>query len=560
MDSSQWRENWVLWYVFPIMQQKGIWSYGIWLLLVVEWNDLRSAVSVIALPARRLCQWLAIQPIISILLRISYTVSVLGAANSVCRHHIHRHECGQHPSRSVLQEHYQTQEVGHTVDGGRFEVLLCLCSMICISCVTVHMSTSIAYLKFHAPSRSGGRQITKRAQRERWWFGDRAVRAWVWKFFSHSFRANSKPYFGRRPLVVVINGHVFHCLQLSTRDRFALCSRSKKKRPLLATRHMHAGPPYKRRKQELTTRSGKAELRHDKPRNLFAFRHHTCMHFRLFAAIEKGLLQRFWKERQGHSQRLWALGAFYRSSHLKLVWILSSFDLFIVRACAMDNKQKRKGESKDRFRPTNQYRIRSKNQKLSSSLPIFSLSLSFSSLFLFLVAEERADHSWFAKAKHKHPHRHKHTDTHKKEKTVMISVCISWCWVVIENLVFLKGKFNTCWKVWVLMLAAGSDVLMKNDHRWAPINPAESHQRCWAEIHDPPGMPNFYGWRHGVGRRMQISKCELVHVVRGYSPKHFLTLHVRIRVNAQTHARMNLYMQKRNLKFKRGSILTVKFA
>ena len=36
--------------------------------------------------------------------------------------------------------------------------------------------------------------------------------------------------------------------------------------------------------------------------------------------------------------------------------------------------------------------------------------------------------------------------------------------------------------------------------RWALINPAECHQRCWAEVHDPPGMPNFYGWRHGVGR------------------------------------------------------------
>ena len=28
------------------------------------------------------------------------------------------------------------------------------------------------------------------------------------------------------------------------------------------------------------------ELRHDKPRDLFAYRRHTCMHFRLFAAIE----------------------------------------------------------------------------------------------------------------------------------------------------------------------------------------------------------------------------------------------------------------------------------
>ena len=35
------------------------------------------------------------------------------------------------------------------------------------------------------------------------------------------------------------------------------------------------------------------ELHPDKPRDLFAFRRHTCVHFRLFAAIEKGLLQRF---------------------------------------------------------------------------------------------------------------------------------------------------------------------------------------------------------------------------------------------------------------------------
>ena len=116
--------------------------------------------------------------------------------------------------------------------------------------------------------------------------------AWIWYFFSQPFRAFSKPYFGWRPLVVVINGGMFHCLQWSTWDRFALCSRSKKKWPLLATRQMHAGPPYKRRKQELTTRSGKlkAELRHDKARNLIAFHRHTWMHFRLFAAIEKGLM------------------------------------------------------------------------------------------------------------------------------------------------------------------------------------------------------------------------------------------------------------------------------
>ena len=44
--------------------------------------------------------------------------------------------------------------------------------------------------------------------------------------------------------------------------------------------------------------------------------------------------------------------------------------------------------------------------------------------------------------------------------------------------------------------------------RWALINPAECHQRCWAEVHDPPGMPNFYGWRHGVGRsRLHSKRC-----------------------------------------------------
>ena len=42
---------------------------------------------------------------------------------------------------------------------------------------------------------------------------------------------------------------------------------------------------------------------------------------------------------------------------------------------------------------------------------------------------------------------------------------------------------------------------------WALINPAESHQRCWAEIHDPPGMPIFYGWRHGVGRKSITAWC-----------------------------------------------------
>ena len=350
------------------------------------------------------------------------------------------------------------------------------------------------------------------------------------KVFSHSFRPWSKPYFGWRPLVVVINGLVFHCLEWSTRDRFALCSRSKKKRPLLGTCHMHAGPPYKRRKQELTRRSGKVELRHAKPRNLFAFCRHTCMHFRLFTAIEKGLLQKFWMERRGHSQRLWALEAFYQSSHLKCVWILSSFDLLLARACAMDNEQKRKGQSKDRFWPTNQYRIRSKNQKLSSSSPIFfSQSLSLS-LIAFLVLDGGWEGRPFVVCEGKtQTHRHTDTDTQKKKKKkkkpVVISVCI--------RLMLGGGDWKACLfkrEIQHLLKSMGFDAgsrlggvdeksppLISNQTRWV-------HQRCWAENHDPPGMPNFYGWRHGVGRRMQISKCELVHVVRGYSPKHFLKL------------------------------------
>ena len=54
-------------------------------------------------------------------------------------------------------------------------------------------------------------------------------------------------------------------------------------------------------------------------------------------------------------------------------------------------------------------------------------------------------------------------------------------------------------------MAAGSKVLMKNHHRWAPINPTESHQRCWAALDDPSGTPIFYGWRHGVGRNSHVA-------------------------------------------------------
>ena len=156
------------------------------------------------------------------------------------------------------------------------------------------------------------------------------------------------------------------------------------------------------------------ELRHDKPRDLFAFRRHTCMHFRLFAAIEKGLLQRFWKERQGHSQRLWALEAFFYSK--APIWNaceswarLMSFSPVHVQWTASRSGKER---AKDRFRSTETNIAFGPPKLISHSVQkpkavvelanYFSLSLSFSSLLLFLVAKERADHSWFAKGKHKH--------------------------------------------------------------------------------------------------------------------------------------------------------------
>ena len=66
----------------------------------------------------------------------------------------------------------------------------------------------------------------------------------------------------------------------------------------------------------------------------------------------------------------------------------------------MDGEQKRKGIAFGPPKP-----ISHSVQKPKAVVELanyFSLSLSFSSLFLFLVAEERADHSLFAKGKHKH--------------------------------------------------------------------------------------------------------------------------------------------------------------
>ena len=132
-------------------------------------------------------------------------------------------------------------------------------------------------------------------------------------------------------------------------------------------------------------------------------------------------------------------------------------------------------------------------------LAIFFLSVSLSHHLScsWRVAEERADRS----VCDGQTQTHRHTN-----KPVVISICIhlmlgggDW------KPSLFKWEIQHLLKSMGLMLAAGSEVLMKNHHRRALINPAESHQRCWAEIHDPPGMPNFYGWRHGVRENFRFA-------------------------------------------------------
>ena len=158
----------------------------------------------------------------------------------------------------------------------------------------------------------------------------------------------------------------------------------------------------------------KVELRHDKPRDLFAFRRHTCMHFRLFAAIEKGLLQRFLKERQGHSQRLWALEAFFYCKapiwNACEYWArLTSFSPAHVQWTAS-----RSGKEWSLSVHRNQYRIRSTETNIAFGPKTKSYrrarQLFFSqSLFLiaFLVLGGGREGRPFVVAKGKH----KHTDT-----------------------------------------------------------------------------------------------------------------------------------------------------
>ena len=59
-------------------------------------------------------------------------------------------------------------------------------------------------------------------------------------------------------------------------------------------------------------------------------------------------------------------------------------------------------ELKIAFGPQTNIAFGPKTKSCRRARLFFLSSLSFSSLFLFLVAEERADHSWFARGKHKH--------------------------------------------------------------------------------------------------------------------------------------------------------------
>ena len=208
----------------------------------------------------------------------------------------------------------------------------------------------------------------------------------------------------------------------------------------------------------------------------------------------------------------------------------------------MDGEQKRKGNAFGPPKPIlhsvhrNQYRIRSKNQKLSSSSPIIFLSVSLS---------HRFSCSWWRKRGQTIRCLRRASTNTQTQKPAVISVCIrlmlgggDWKpslfkWEIqhlLKSMGFDAGSrlgggdwkpslFK--WEIQHLLKSmgfdAGSGLGGVDEHLppgWALINPAESHQRCWAEIHDPPGMPIFYGWRHGVGRKCHSATLE--------RPEHFL--------------------------------------
>ena len=104
--------------------------------------------------------------------------------------------------------------------------------------------------------------------------------------------------------LVVINGLVFQCLRMQCAcsaviDKKIYSGSVCSLQPFKEKATVACDPPYACWPAIQTTearahnKKREVELRHDKSRDLFAFRRHTCMHFRLFAAIEKGLLQRF---------------------------------------------------------------------------------------------------------------------------------------------------------------------------------------------------------------------------------------------------------------------------
>ena len=86
--------------------------------------------------------------------------------------------------------------------------------------------------------------------------------------------------------------------------------------------------------------------------------------------------------------------------NLELVW-----PPFRLSMCNGRRAEAERKELKIAFGPQTNNAFGPKTKSWCLARQFFFLStgsLSFSSLFLFLVAEERADHSWFAKGKHKH--------------------------------------------------------------------------------------------------------------------------------------------------------------
>ena len=111
----------------------------------------------------------------------------------------------------------------------------------------------------------------------------------------------------------------------------------------------------------------------------------------------------------------------------------------------------------------------------------FFLSVSFSSLFLFWLAEERAGRSRFAKGKHRHTHKKKK----KKKKTVVISVCIR---LMLGGGDWKPSLFK--WEIQHLLKSMGFDAgsrLGGVDEKSPPLSP---DQPRWA----PPAVLSGDSW------------------------------------------------------------------